>query len=185
MGVAGARLTRTTDLGDWRDKAASERRGDVTRGGRHLLRQGGRRGRHRRHLRWTRGRRHPPTDWQKWMACDLAIGRASRPAMKGQILSSPGLRRPRAHPAPPADQRDLRCGRGLPVQHVGPRRIKRPPPVPGDVSRPCRWHLLHRGERRVVRVGRLRASGHRHHGGYRLAHGRPWQFVRPVSARDL
>ncbi len=106
-----------------------------------------------------------------WFRVELKAGRTYQIDMKGQILSSPGLGTP-GEPvdpeltlAPPADQRDLRCGRGLPCQHAVPRRIKLPPPVPGDVSRPCRWHLLHRGERRVVRVGRLRAAGHRHHAG--------------------
>ena len=77
-----------------------------------------------------------------WFAVELEEDKTYRIDMKGQILSSPGLdtprrtRRPRAHPEPPADQRDLRCGRGLSIQHVVQRRIGLPPPVPGDVSRP-------------------------------------------------
>ena len=106
-----------------------------------------------------------------WFAVELEAGRTYRIDMKGRILSSPGLNMPGVPVDPeltlslPQINAIYDDGRGLPCQHVGGGRIKRPPPVPCDVSRPCRRHPLHRGERRVVRVGRLRASGHRYHGG--------------------
>ena len=37
-------------------------------------------------------------------------------------------------------------------------------------------------ERRVVRVGQLRAAGQRHHAGYRLTHGRPQQGIEDCDA---
>ena len=96
-----------------------------------------------------------------WFAVELAADRTYRIDMRGAMLSTDTdltLRLPQINAI-------YDSGRGLPCQHVWPRRIRLPLPVPGDVSRPCRWHLLHRGERRVVRVGHLRADSQRHHGG--------------------
>ena len=123
-----------------------------------------------------------------WFAVVLEAGKTYRIDMKGQILSSPGLDMPGVPVDPeltlslPQINAIYDADGNYLLNHVGGGRIKRPPPVPCDVSRPCRWRLLHRGERRVVRVGRLRADGHRHHGGYRLTHGRPQQGIEDCDA---